>query len=143
MTFDDVQLSIPCPNIVAPATTPTPTATPTATATPGPSPTPAPTYTPVWSDMETISMPVDFENPFLVAGGLPQPFPIPEPDPDNFIDMTVFWDYELLRDFISVIMTMFVLIKKHYIMQAVLIVAVFSLVLVWLVRMVRGRQINV
>lgn len=84
-------------------------------------------------------------NPFFAGGnGLPQPFPIPEP-PDGMatIDASVFWDYQLLSDFISIIMTMFVLLKKHLIMQVVLLVAVFSLALVWLVRIVRGRQVNI
>ena len=149
VTFDNISVSIPCENIqplFSGTETPTPTAvstaTPAATATPTAVPTETPVPTPtsdIWGQArytKTTGMDLPI--------GLPGPRPIPEPPPGMVvIDASVFWDYQLLSDFISIIMTMFVLVKNHYIMQVVLIVAAISLALVFLVRIVRGRQVNI
>ncbi|RMH01286.1 MAG: hypothetical protein D6706_02085 [Chloroflexi bacterium] len=98
--------------------------------------TPTPVPTPVGQPLN---------NPLFQEGGpgMPQPFPLPDPDPEQTIDMSPLWEYTALNDAIRAILTVGSLVKRNLIMQIGVVVAVFGLVMLWVVNMVRGREDNV
>lgn len=71
---------------------------------------------------------------------LPQPKEIPDVDPSLSIDLSALWDVAVLNEFVSIILTLFLLLKKHLLIQAVVIVSLISLSFLFVSRMVRGRQ---
>jgi hypothetical protein len=71
------------------------------------------------------------------------PFEIPEPDPDHTLDVSPLWDVGSLYDSLRAFLTVWVLADRYRAVSIAVVFGALILAVIWMIRLVGGRESNV